>query len=264
MRATLVSLVSLVALLVLAAPAGAQSSPITAIDPGGPGEEPILATVPVGDYPSIGATPGMRVVRSGRRAAIVFDAQAARRFRRIAGGRVLVACAYADRPERASTKADAFRLIRVTSRRQGFRIPVDPRRDVCRIATPIERQDNVYIGGLVASVALTPWGRTILARLETATRMADVKDIAFDRVLRDGVWPPAQAVIADAGRLRLPVVALAGPDADPPPPPAIGVYSDGAGRFLVKARSADGFLLFSDRAGDVDAGNLLFWLNAHL
>lgn len=264
MRATLTALATVAALFVLAAPVGAQSSPITAIDPGGPGEEPILATVPVGDHLSIGETPGVRVVRSGRRAAIVFDAQAARRFRRIAGGRALVACAYADRPERASTKADAFKLIRVPSRRQGFRIPVDPRRDVCRIATPIERQDNVYIGGLVASVALTPWGTTVLARLETATRMADVKSVAFDRVLRDGVWPPAQTVIGAAQELQLSVVALAGPDSDPPAPPAIGVYSDGAGRFLVKARSPDGFLLYSDRAGDVDAGNVLFWLNAHL
>lgn len=258
MRATLAFLV---ALLMLAAPASAQ---ISTIEPGGPGEEPVLATVPVGDYPSIGATPGMRVVRSGRRAAIVFDAQAARRFRRIAGGRALVVCAYADRPERASTKADAFKLIRVPSRRQGFRIPVDPRRDVCRIAAPIERQDNVYIGELAASVALTPWGMTVLARLETASRMADIKSVAFDRVLRDGVWPLAQTVAADARESQLPVVALAGPDSDPPAPPAIGVYSDGAGRFLVKARSADGFLLFSDRAGDVDAGNVLFWLNAHL
>lgn len=173
-----------------------------------------------------------------------------------------MACAYADRPGRASTAPDALRLIRVPKKRSAFRIAVDPRRDVCRIASPISREDTVVYGVLIGSVALTPWGSTILTRLETATRMANFKSVAFDHVLSAGVWPPAQTAIAQAGMPG--VVALASPDAEPPPAPGIGVFGDGAGRFTLRARAADGFLLFSDENGDVSGGNVAFWLNAHL
>ncbi len=256
MRATLFVLV---ATLALAGPAFGQ---VTTIDPGEPGEEPTLLTMPTDDYGAVGATPGLRVVRSGKRAHIVFDPAAAQRFRKIDGGRVVLACAYADHPERTSTVPDVLRLIRVPKRRSAFRVAVDPRRDVCRIASPISREDTVVYGVLIGSVALTPWGSTILTRLQTATRMGDVKSVAFDRVLSDGVWPPVQTTIAEADMSD--IVALATPDAEPPPAPKIGVFSDGAGRFTLRARAADGFVLFSDHNGDTDLTNLIFWLNAHL
>jgi hypothetical protein len=58
------------------------------------------------------------------------------------------------------------------------------------------------------------------------------------------------------------VVALAAPDAPPPPGGRVGYFSDGANHLAVATLSAAGRGLFIEINGDVTSTNVLEYLNA--
>lgn len=111
---------------------------------------------------------------------------------------------------------------------------------------------------LVALFAVTPAGDAYLGRRQAARRVENLERVAVARARDgDGRLPDTATLLALADE---PAVALPGPDAPTPGAGTLGVWGDGAGRMVLRARARDGHELWQQHNGDVISANTAYWL----
>ncbi len=211
------------------------------------------------DLMAEGATPGVRVVRDGTRAFMVFDARAARRFRHLAGRRIAIDCGDVPAIDAQNVEHNVYeRIIRAPKRREAFRAPLRVGTDTCSVGpAEYDKEEGEYtLSEVVASVALTEAGVTRLDRGPVARRIT----LAYVRALIRDVTRPFPATTELVRRAGGVTVALPGPDAPAPAAPAVGAWSNGTDQVVLKSRSPLGYELFVRQDGDLETKNTTFWL----
>lgn len=250
MRATLIA---------LTAAAACAALPASALAQGEEDENPFASLTTGLDYAAIGATPGVRVVRSGGRAAMVFDARAARRYRRLAGKVVLVSCGRVRLPEEQNV-APTWRdtKLRAPRSRAAFRARLDPSADACTVGVRERVRfegESFETADTTASVALNERGAISLDRTPTAKRLT----LTWARaILRDieRPFPGTAELVRRAGGVT---VALSAPDGEPPAAPAVGAWSNGTDHMVLRARTPLGYPMYIEHRGEVETKNTAFW-----
>jgi len=200
----------------------------------------VLAAAPAAEAqllppaPKIGEDRGVTIKRAGRTLVVSFRRSAARRFRYIAGRRVVVECIRLPRRRSGSVIESELEVNQLAPRkRRPFRLPGIPRRpiDYCEVRAPsraVRRNGRKRRSAArdLATVALTPAGATFLDERDRAIALLAVLVVAS---LEDGdggtqTYPTTQSFVARSDGIA---VALDSPQATPPPR-RVGYWSDGA------------------------------------
>jgi hypothetical protein len=214
-----------------------------------------LMLVPAGAQAQlpVGEADGVRVVRERGGIVVIFTADAAKLYKRIAGKKVLVSCTKI--LEEGDTTLD--NALRAPLRR-GKLITGDRARgmDYCRVWLAPRK---VTIHGtrqrvgrqLIVSVPLTQQGAVFLdeeAKTIAMLEVALVAGIVEERQKLPG-HPTYDQLVGRYPRIARSVVGLAAPG-DTPPAGKIGYYSDGAEHIALVTLSASGRRLFIEEAAD--------------
>lgn len=116
-------------------------------------------------------------------------------------------------------------------------------------------RSGAVLDRLVALFAVTPAGDAYLVRRQAARIVENLERAAMARA-RDGRLPDTATLLTLADQ---PAVALPGPDAATPGDGTLGVWGDGAGRMVLRAR--DGHELWQKHNRDVVSANTAYWLH---
>lgn len=209
--------------------------------------------------PTPGAQEGTRLVRGESASAFVFAPSTAKRYRRIAGRKVVVLCAtIRSGLTGASIGGDVLYAVRAPARPGRLRVPnsVVDGADFCGV---YERgEDNTDLRQEVAVVPRTAAGRAyqderrIAFRLQAVLRTAG----ALAGTRSSDRWPaPSEMRTRDPG-----LVAL--PDAEASPPPGrVGYFSDADRTMRIVASSAAGRRLVLGYDADVLRSNVIGYLD---
>jgi hypothetical protein len=202
----------------------------------------------------VGVADGVRVVRSPERGIVViFTADAAKLYKRIAGKKVIVSC---------TTLLDDGRNIGSQAmrapRRRGRLVTGDLTRgiDFCRVwLAPRKgrlRGHPVRLGRtLIVSVPLTQEGAVFVDEEAKAFEMLQLGVVAGfvqERLKLPG-YPTYEQLVGEIPRLGRAAVKLAAPS-DTPPAGKVGYYSDGVEHLATVTLSASGRRLFIETAAD--------------
>jgi hypothetical protein len=202
----------------------------------------------------LGEADGVRIIRERGALTVVFTPSAKRLWQRVAGRRVSVLCTefLPDGEAGGGTTMRAprrGRRIRTGDQTRGMdycRVWLEPRR--------VKRNGRKVTTGrrLIVSIPLTRQGAVFLDEQEKAGSLMGVLFLAGHLAERQdrSTYPTAEELLADRGRLRSVMVALAGPT-ETPPAGKVGYWSDGAQHVAVVTLSSLGRRLFVEYEGDV-------------
>ena len=191
----------------------------------------------------VGEADGVRVVRENRAIVVVFTADAAKLYKRIAGKKVIVSCTEiteggANVGENSMRAPRHRRKLVTGDRTRGM--------DYCRVwlaPRTVKRhgQRTRYGRQLIVSVPLTQQGAVFLDEESKAIEMLQVgivAEVVKGRQKLSG-YPSYDQLIAEFPRLARAVVGLAAPG-DTPPAGKIGYFSDGAEHIATVTVSGSG------------------------
>jgi hypothetical protein len=227
----------------------------------------VLLVVPVSAQAQlpVGEADGVRVVRNPERGIVViFTADAAKLYRKIAGKKVLVSCtSILDDGQNIGTNT-----LRAP-RRRGRLVTGDLTRgiDFCRVwLAPRKgrlRGHPVRLGReLIVSVPLTQVGAVFIDEESKAIEMLQLGVVAgfVQERLKLSGYPTFEQLVGEIPRLGRVLVKLPAP-ADTPPAGKVGYFSDGAEHMATVAVSALGRRLFIEvAADDVFSTNVLGYI----
>lgn len=197
---------------------------------------------------------------SGGTVRIVFTDAAARLYRRIAGGTLIVSCQRVDRSGPLLLREERASELETTITAPRRRRPIRVRKrgasagfDVCMLVGGHlrgRRRDQRFVSALSLKLPLNQTGAGFLHEKRLGDRMVAALDIVAANG-RDERYPEFAVVAGVIPHL----VQLAAPDATPAPN-TIGLYTDAAQHVTVVAVSLLGTRLFIDVNGDTLSSNV--------